>query len=156
MPIVLGILVLVILGGAAAAVLYLRGHSTPGSGPGTGVTSGKHHSHSGSPSSSPSSSPAAPASPDTVVTGFYNAINNHDYRTAYRLNQVAQSRESFATFKQGYADTRHDNLTITAVNGHVVSFNLTADQTDGSVKTFQGTYTVRHGKIAAANVTQTG
>jgi hypothetical protein len=156
MPVVLGILVLVILGGAAAAVLYLRGHNNPSGGPGTGVTTGTHRSHSGSPSSSPSSSPAAPASPDTAVTEFYNAINSHDYRTAYRLNEVARSRESFATFKQGYADTEHDNLTITGVNGHVVSFNLTADQTDGSVKTFQGTYTVRHGEIVSANVTQTG
>ena len=156
MPIVLGVLVLVILGGAAALVLYLRGHGTPSGGPGTGVTTGSHSSHSGSPSASPSSSPVTPASPGTVVTEFYRAINNHEYRTAYRLNEVAQSRESFTTFKQGYAETQHDNLTITDVSGNVVSFNLTADQTDGSVKTFQGTYTVRHGKIADANVTQTG
>ncbi|HEX2322362.1 MAG TPA: serine/threonine-protein kinase [Streptosporangiaceae bacterium] len=156
MPIVLGVLVLVILGGAAALVLYLRGHGTPSGGPGTGVATGSHSSHSGSPSSSPSSSPVTPASPGTVVTEFYNAINNHQYRTAYRLNEVAQSRDSFATFKQGYADTQYDKLTITGVSGNVVSFNLTADQTNGSVKTFQGTYTVRHGKIADANVTQTG
>ena len=91
-----------------------------------------------------------------MVTEYYNAINNHDYRTAYRLNSQEQSVESFTTFKQGFAGTQHDNLTITGVTGDTVSFNLTADQSDGSVKTYQGTYTVQNGKIVGSHVTQTG
>jgi serine/threonine-protein kinase len=149
LPIVLGILVIAILGGAAALVLHLRGSGNPHGGPSTGRT------HSGSPSSSPSSSPVTPASPDTVVTEYYNAINNHDYRTAYRLNSQEQSVEPFTTFKQGFAGTQHDNLTITGVTGDTVSFNLTADQSDGSVKTYEGTYTVQNA-IVGSHVTQTG
>jgi serine/threonine-protein kinase len=151
-PIALSILVITILGGAAMLVLHLRGNGTPHG----GVTAGTRSSHSGSPGSSPSSSPATPASPDTVVTDFYNAINDHDYRTAYRLNKRAQSDESFTTFKLGFAGTQYDNLTITGVSGNTVSINLTADQTDGSVKTYDGTYTVRHGNIVDADITQTG
>ncbi len=98
----------------------------------------------------------APLSPDAVLTQYYDAINNHDYRAAYRLNSQVRSSESFATFKQGFTGTQHDALTITGVTGDVVSFNLTADQTDGSVKTYQGTYTVQNGQIVGSNVKQTG
>lgn len=158
LPIVLGILVIAILGGAAALVLHLRGNGTPHVGHGTRVSGSGSPSagDSRSASTSPSTSPTAPASPDTVVTEYYNAINSHDYRTAYRLNGQEQSIESFTTFKQGFAGTQHDNLTITGVTGDTVTFNLTADQTDGSVKTYQGTYTVQNGKIVGSHVTQTG
>jgi len=91
-----------------------------------------------------------------VVTQFYAAINNQDYRAAYRLDYQVRSHESFTDFKNGFAGTQHDNLTITEVTGNVVHFNLTADQTDGSVKTYQGTYTVQNGQIVDSNVTQTG
>lgn len=91
-----------------------------------------------------------------MLTAYYDAINNHDYRTAYRLNTQAQATESFATFKQGFAGTQHDVLTITGVSGDVVSINLTADQTDGSVKYYTGTYTVQNGKIVGSNVQPAG
>ena len=162
LPILLGVLVLAVLGGAAALVLHLRGNGNPHTGP---TDAGHDHQarparsaaarHRSSASGSPGS-PTAPASPDTVVTDYYTAINNHDYRTAYRLNEQEQSLESFATFKQGFAGTQHDDLTITGVIGDTVSFDLTADQTDGSVKTYQGTYTVQNGKITGSSVTQTG
>jgi hypothetical protein len=154
LPILVGVLVLAVLGGAAALVLHLRANGNPHTGPTTPVTVTKPAS--GSPSVSASRSPSSPAGPDTVVTEYYTAINNHDYRTAYRLNEQEQSIESFATFKQGFTGTQHDNLTITGVNGGTVSFDLTADQTDGSVKTYEGTYTVQNGKITDSNVTQTG
>jgi hypothetical protein len=154
LPIVLAILVIAILAGSAIFVLQLRGSGSSQGGPSGGVTTGTRSSHSVSPSRSPSSSPAT--SPDTVVTNYYTAINDHDYRTAYRLNEKAQSDESFTTFKVGFTGTRYDNLTITGVTGETVSINLTADQTDGSVKTYEGTYTVRHGKIVDATIKQTG
>ena len=37
-----------------------------------------------------------------------------------------------------------------------VSASIAATQTDGSVKTYAGTYTVANGAIAAAHITQTG
>ncbi|HKR69934.1 MAG TPA: serine/threonine-protein kinase [Streptosporangiaceae bacterium] len=152
-PIVLTILVIAILGAAAVLVLQLRGNGTAAGGPSGGVTTGS--SHSSSPRQSPPSSPAA-ASPDNVVTDYYNAINDHDFRTAYKLNEKAQSDESFNAFKLGFTGTKYDNLTITGVTGDNVSINLTANQTDGSVKTYEGTYKVRHGKIVDASIKQTG
>ncbi len=159
LPILLGLLAVAILAGAAVFVLHLRGN--PQTGPTTPVTVTASPSSSGgsgsrSASSSPPSSPATPPSPDAVLTQYYDAINNHDYRTAYRLNSQVRSSESFATFKAGFAGTQHDTLTITGVSGDVVSFNLTAGQTDGSVKTYQGTYTIRSGQIVGSNVRQTG
>ncbi len=160
LPILLAVLLVAVLGGAAALVLHLRGDASPHTGPTTPVTTpASHHTSggSGSASASPSSStPVAPLSPDAVLTKYYDAINNHDFRAAYRLNSQVRSTESFATFKQGFTGTQHDALTITGVTGDVVSFDLTADQTDGSVKTYQGTYTVQNGQIVGSNVRQTG
>jgi hypothetical protein len=143
-----GVLIVVILGGAAAVVLYLRGHGSPQAGP----TSPAGRAASSSLPRSPSPSGAGPLSPNAVVTAFYDAINNHDYATAYRLSTYAQRTKTFARFKTGYAGTLHDTLTITGVAGDVVSFDLTADQANGTVKSYSGTYTVQNGEIVAANV----
>ena len=96
------------------------------------------------------------ASPGTVVTHYYNAINAHRYHVAYRLNAQAQSTESFTSFRDGFAGTQDDVLTITGVSGETVSFKLTASQTDGTAKYYSGTYTVQDGKIVGSNVVQTG
>ncbi len=95
------------------------------------------------------------SSPNSVVSAYYNAVNKHDYATAYRLNEPAQNSKSYAAFKQGFTGTQHVSLTITSVSGDLVSFDLTAGQTDGTVKTYTGTYTVRNGKIVAASVRET-
>ncbi|HEX9517822.1 MAG TPA: serine/threonine-protein kinase [Streptosporangiaceae bacterium] len=152
LPITLSILAVVIMAGIGALVLHSRsnGAHTP---PTTPVTA----SGSASPSqqASQSSSPPVLTSPDSVVTAYYDAVNNHDYATAYRLNNAAHNK-SYPAFKQGFTGTRHVYLTITGVSGDLVSFDLRAVQTDGTVKTYTGTYTVRNGKIALASVTQTG
>jgi hypothetical protein len=41
-----------------------------------------------------------------------------------------------------------------SVSGDVVSVRLNAQQTDGTVDTYQGTYTVQHGVIIGSNVVQ--
>lgn len=148
----LGVLIVVVLAGAAGVVLYLRSHGSPQAGPTTPAS----RSASSSPPGGPSSAGAGPLGPDAVVTAYYDAINNHDYATAYRLSTYAQrTYKDFAHFKSGYSDTRHDTLTITGVTGNVVSFDLAADQTNGMVKTYTGTYTVRSGEIVGATVRQT-
>jgi len=152
LPIMLSILVVAILAGIGALVLHLRGNGSPQAPPTSPVTAPGSASPSGSPTSRSSSPPSGPAS---VVTKYYHAVNNHDYAIAYRLNRPAQRSESFAAFKQGFTGTQHVDLTITGVSGHLVSFELTADQTDGSVKTYTGTYTVRNGEIVLASVHQT-
>jgi DNA-binding HxlR family transcriptional regulator len=45
-------------------------------------------------------------------------------------------------------------VTIENVSGDVVTAQLRALQTDGTVKKFQGTYTVINGKISSSNVGQ--
>ncbi len=57
---------------------------------------------------------------------------------------------------QGYSGTAHDNLTVLSVSGNVVTAELTATQTDGTVKTHQGAYTVSHGIITHFDIHQTG
>jgi len=159
LPFLLGFVIVAALAGAGALALHLRGNGNPHTGPATPVTvtaTANPSSGSGSQTSGPSSPALAATSPEGVVTRFYGAINSHRYAVAYRLDSQVRSTESFATFKQGYAGTQHDTLTITGVSGDTVSFRLTADQTDGSVKYYTGTYTVRSGQIVASNVAQTG
>jgi hypothetical protein len=45
-------------------------------------------------------------------------------------------------------------VTIQSVSGHVGTARLAARQTDGSVKTYKGTYRVRHGVITGFQVAQ--
>ena len=150
LPIMLSILIVAILAGVGALVLHLRNNGSPGIGPTTPVTA----SSPASPSSQ-SSSARVRNSPVAVVSAYYDAVNNHHYATAYRLNRPAQKIGSYESFKQGFAGTKHVDLTITDVSGDLVSFDLTAAQTDGTVKTFTGTYTIRNGKIWLADVRRT-
>ena len=45
-------------------------------------------------------------------------------------------------------------MTIQSVSGDVVTAQLAAQQTNGTVKTYQGSYTVKGGVIAQFNVRQ--
>ncbi|GAC1650367.1 MAG: hypothetical protein NVS4B12_20110 [Ktedonobacteraceae bacterium] len=47
-----------------------------------------------------------------VVQQYYAAVNNKNYQEAYSLWKWDANGPSFATFEQGYANTRHDALTI--------------------------------------------
>ncbi len=87
--------------------------------------------------------------PAATVRRYFTAINRHNYHEAWVL---AGRTGSFANFAAGYAGTAHDVLTNFAVNGNVVSLTLHAIQTDGSVKIYQGSYTVINGVIIKANV----
>ena len=144
LPIMLSILAVAVLAGVGALVLHLRNNGSSDTGPTTPVTAS-------GPASPTSQSSRGPAS---VVTAYYDAVNSHDYATAYRLNKAAHNK-SYSAFKQGFTGTQHVYLTITGVSGELVRFDLQADQTDGTVKTYTGTYTVRNGEIALASVRQT-
>ena len=150
LPITLSILAVVILAGIGALVLHSRSNGSPQTPPAAPVRA----SSPASPSQQASqSSPPVLTSPDSVVTAYYDAVNKHDYATAYRLNKAAHNK-SYPAFKQGFTGTQRVYLTITRVSGDVVSFDLTAGQTDGTVKTYTGTYTVRNGEIVVADVRQ--
>ncbi len=91
--------------------------------------------------------------PARTVRDYFAAINHHRYLVAWRLSG---EREKYSAFVAGFAGTAHDTVTILSTQGDVVSARLVARQSDGTVKTFQGTYTVTGGKIASTNVRQTG
>jgi hypothetical protein len=119
---------------------------------------------SASPATGPSSpsvlspgtaSPAAARGPAAVVTAYFAAINGKNYEKAWRLGGRNFST-SYASFAGGFATTVSDTVAILSVSGNVVTAQLVAQQTDGTVKTFQGTYTVTGGVIASSDIQQVG
>jgi len=104
-----------------------------------------------------SAHPLAPASkpmrPTDTVRAYIAAINGHHYARAWRLGG-RNTGGSYASFVSGFAGTARDTLTILSVSGDVVTARLGAKQTDGTVDTYQGTYTVHHGVIIGSDVVQ--
>ena len=84
-----------------------------------------------------------------VVRDYFFYINHHRFVAAWNLTE---KNGSFAAFRAGFAGTRHDSVKVAGVNGNVVTATLRAAQTDGTVKVFQGTYTVTNGVISSSNV----
>ncbi len=101
------------------------------------------------PASHASSSESA--APVDVVRSYFAAINAGDYRRAWDLGgkNLGGSYESFVA---GFADTVNDTVTVTSTNGSEVSVTLDAEQSDGSIRHYVGTYTVHDGVITAAHV----
>lgn len=52
----------------------------------------------------------------------------------------------------GFADTAHDTVRVVGVSGGTVKVTPDAEQRDGSVRSFAGTYTVRDGTITAPGI----
>jgi serine/threonine-protein kinase len=157
---------LLVLFFAAAGVTYLVLHKTRGTGPGaagSGAPAG-----SSAPGVPASSAPTAPASSSTLpappsppppgvlaatVRAYYSAINHHRYARAWRLGG-RNTGETYHAYISGFAGTAHDTVTIQSVSGDVVTGQLAAQQTDGTVKTYRGSYTVVGGVITQFNVQQ--
>ena len=93
--------------------------------------------------------------PATTVRAYVAAINAHDYARAWRLGG-RNTGQSYPSFVSGFSTTAWDTLTIVSVSGDVVTARLTSQQTDGTVHTYQGTYTVDSGVIIAFDVHQVG
>lgn len=56
----------------------------------------------------------------------------------------------------GFAGTDWDAVTLESVSGDVVRARMVAHQKDGSVKVYEGSYTVVRGTILAFSVALTG
>ena len=104
--------------------------------------------------------PAAPApaysNPTAVVAQFYQDITDHDYAAAWSLGgQNLSGGTGYTAWVAGYATTASIYLSTygTWSNGTVWA-NITATQSDGSVRPYYGTYTVSDGVIVAANIAQ--
>lgn len=98
-----------------------------------------------------------PRSPDAaanVIRLYYDAINAHDYSTAYQQWAGAgeASGKSFATFASGFAQTARSVVTIGgpgAIEGAAGSLYINVPVTIGAVRQdgrnerFTGSYTLR-------------
>jgi Protein kinase domain len=98
--------------------------------------------------------PQSALSPAQTVQAYFAAINARNYARAWELDSVVHSNQNYSQFVSGYSDTKRDAITILSTNGSVVSARLVATQTDGTVKTFQGSYTVTDGRITGTSVQQ--
>jgi hypothetical protein len=147
--------VILLLGMAGALFALLRGHSsstTPPASTSSAASSPANKTSSAPPTTSPPVNPAA--GPRATVEAYFAAINAHDFQKAWNLGG-SNTGQSYQQFVQGFNGTQQDTLTIQSVSGNVVTAGLSALQTDGTVKTFQGTYTVNNGVITSFNVRQT-
>lgn len=84
------------------------------------------------------------------MRAYFRATNSHDYGRAWHLGG-RYTGTSYSSFVAGFQGTAHDKVTILSVAGKVVTARLAARQTDGSVRTYQGTYRVTHGVITRSN-----
>jgi serine/threonine protein kinase len=135
--------ILVIAGGAFA---FLRHHGAAPSRPAAGASPSSVVRRGGL---------ARPRSPAATVTAYIAAINSHHYGRAWRLGG-RNGPSSYPAFVNGFGTTARDTLHILSVNGDVVTARLTAAQTNGTVKTYQGTYTVEKGVITRFDVKPAG
>ena len=104
---------------------------------------------------STTSEPSGTMSATAVVESYYAAINAGDYQAAWDLGGDNLD-PTYSAFVNGFAGTGHDSLTITASQGDTVSITLDAVQSNGSVQTYAGTYTVTGGHITSAQLAATG
>jgi protein kinase-like protein len=132
---------------AAALVLVLAGAGIAA----LALTSGLHL---GSQPTPPASSPAA-LSPRAVVQAYFAAINAHQWRKVWNLGGKNFNR-SYNQMVAGYRTTAHDTLTSIHVHGNVVTVHLKARHTNGTVRTYRISYTVRDGVITGARTKQLG
>ncbi|MFC6067753.1 hypothetical protein ACFP4F_35115, partial [Streptomyces ochraceiscleroticus] len=101
------------------------------------------------------SAPATVRDPAATVEAYFDAINAGDYQEAWELGGKNLGG-SYSSFTDGLADTVQDTVQILGVDGGVVTVHLDALQTDGSVRSFAGTYTVSEGVITGASVRDVG
>jgi len=154
-------MLVVLLGLAGGVVMILRsgalGGGQPQAGPAASPGAASPHPPASGPPASPapSRSPQQPAQlgPAGVVRAYFTAINRHRYHRAWRLGGHVSSA-TYEQFTQGLGTTARDTLIVLSVNEDTVTARLVAVQTDGSVRTYQGTYVVRDGVIAQASVRQ--
>lgn len=110
----------------------------------------------------PAAAPAPVQAPSftnslAVVNQFYQDITNHDYSDAWSLGGDNIGGSDYNGWAAGYATTASIYLTTSSEWGDGnVQADISALQTDGTVRTYSGTYTVANGVIVSANIVQTG
>ena len=139
---------------SAAARPASPGHASPGhASPAKTASPGKAGGPGTAPSTSRHGTAAGHAGPAATVSAYIAAINKHQYAKAWRLGG-RNSSASYPAFVQGFGSTSRDTLIILSVSGNVVSVELVAEQADGTVRTYQGSYTVHDGVIVMSHIEQ--
>lgn len=89
------------------------------------------------------------------MRAYFGALNAHDYARARALGG-RHTGSSYASYVDGFGTTARNTVTVVSVSGHVVTARITAPQTDGTVKTFQGNYPVHDAVITQFSVRPVG
>jgi hypothetical protein len=105
----------------------------------------------------PPAAPAAAQAPDPadVVREFYADLNTGNYSAAWSIGGDNVAGTDYYSWAAGYAGTVSVTGTAVDAGGGVVDVEFAADQADGSMRAYSGTYTVSGGVIVSADVTQT-
>jgi hypothetical protein len=104
----------------------------------------------------PSRTRAPEVDPAGAVNAYYDAIDRGDFSTAWYLGgKNLPGNRDYPTYVAAFSGTARDTPTVTSVNGGTVYVDLSAEQTDGSVRTFSGYYTVSGGVIVGGHLART-
>jgi hypothetical protein len=92
-----------------------------------------------------------------VVLQYYQDLSNHDYEGAWSLGGSNLSGGTgYPQWVAGYDTTASISVTGYGTwRDGTVWTHISAVQTDGSVRTYDGSYTAANGEIVSANITQT-
>jgi serine/threonine protein kinase len=145
---------IVLLGAAGAAFALLRGGGSTSTSSSTPQPSAHATTRPAATTNATAPVNSATTGPAATVQAYVTAINAHRYARAWALGGK-NSGSTYSSFVQGFNGTAQDNLTIISVAGSVVTAKLAALQTNGSVKNFEGTYTVSNAVITHFDIRQT-
>ncbi|MFF3517198.1 hypothetical protein [Streptomyces sp. NPDC002573] len=106
---------------------------------------------------------APPATPrqhltnaSAVLSQYYQDITDHDYAAAWALGGSNIAGTTYDRWVAGFATTQSITLgTISEFGASRVHAVLYATQTDGTLKTYAGNYTVADGILVGASIRQT-
>jgi hypothetical protein len=91
-----------------------------------------------------------------VVSQFYADISDGDYTGAWNLGGDNIAGSPYPQWVAGYSTTASISVgTIASFGPGQVRAEIIATQDDGTVQTYQGTYTVEGGVIVSADITET-
>jgi len=91
-----------------------------------------------------------------VVSAYYGDIESGNYAEAWSLlsPSMQASLGPYSAWVAGYQTTQQTAVSEVSQAGDTVTVSITAQQTDGSTKSYTGDYTVDNGKITSAQLTQ--
>jgi hypothetical protein len=105
--------------------------------------------------------PAAPVQPQftnsvAVVSQFYQDITDHNYAAAWALGGKYIGGQDYSSWVAGYSTTASVSLySFSDWGSGKVTTYLSALQSDGTTRTYYGTYYVSNGVIISASIAQT-